>query len=351
MNIPDPAPIIDLMEGFRRSKTMFAAVSLGIFDLLAESPLDAAAVAERLGANPDATERLLEACAALNLLENHHGEFVNTPLADVYLRQSSERALTGYILYSNLALYRLWEHLEDAVREGTPRWEQTFGWPAPIFEHFFSTPETMHTFLMAMHGLGVATSPDIVRAFDLSGFHTIADLGSATGHLPIAACQAWPQMYGVVFDMAKILPVASQQIEKAGLANRITVHAGDFFTDPLPAADLYALGRVLHDWPEEKIRLLLRRIFDHLPPGGGLLIAEKLIHEDRSGPIGAHMQSLSMLVCTEGRERSLSEYRTLLLETGFTSVEGRKTGKYLDAVFACKPPARKPGTGPQALLD
>jgi acetylserotonin N-methyltransferase len=336
MSIPDPDPIIDLMEGFRRSKAMFAAVSLGVFDLLAESPLDAPAVAARLGTNPDATERLLEACAGLNLLENHDGQFANAPLGDVYLRRSSERALTGYILYSNLALYRLWEHLEDAVREGTPRWEQTFGWPAPIFEHFFSTPEMMRTFLMAMHGLGVTTSPDVVRAFDLSRFHTIADLGSATGHLPIAACQAWPQLRGIVFDMAKILPAAEEQIEKSGLSDRITVHAGDFFTDPLPAADLYALGRILHDWPEEKIRLLLGRIFDHLPPGGGLLIAEKLIYEDRSGPVGAQMQSLSMLVCTEGRERSFSEYHTLLTETGFTLVEGKRTGKYLDAILALK---------------
>ena len=83
--------------------------------------------------------------------------------------------------------------------------------------------------------------------------------------------------------MAKILPVAEEQIGKSGLTDRIGVHAGDFFTDPLPAADLYALGRVLHDWPEQTIRLLLRRIFDYLPTGGGLLIAEKLIYEDRSG--------------------------------------------------------------------
>ena len=162
------------MEGFRRSKAMFAAVSLGVFDLLAEGPLDSASVAERLRTNPRATQRLLEACAGLNLLENRDGQFVNAPLGDIYLRRSSERALTGYILYSNDALYRLWEHLDDAIREGTPRWEQTFGRPAPIFEHFFSTPETMHTFLMAMHGLGVASSPEVVRAFDLSRFRMIA---------------------------------------------------------------------------------------------------------------------------------------------------------------------------------
>jgi acetylserotonin N-methyltransferase len=336
MTIPDPAPIIDLMEGFRRSKAMFAAVGLGVFDLLGDGPLDAASVAARLDTNPGATQRLLEACTGLKLLENRDGRFSNSPLGHVYLRRSSEHALTGYILYSNDALYRLWEHLDDAIREGTPRWEQTFGWPAPIFEHFFSTPEAMRTFMMAMHGLGVESSPAVVRAFDLSRFRTIADLGAATGHLVIAACEAWPEMRGIVFDMAKILLEAEEQIEKSGLSRRIEVYAGDFFTDPLPAADLYALGRVLHDWPEETIRLLLRRIFDHLPPGGGLLIAEKQIDEDRSGPVGALMQSLNMLVCTEGRERTLSEYRKLLTDTGFDRVDGKRTGKYLDAILALK---------------
>jgi acetylserotonin O-methyltransferase len=110
--------------------------------------------------------------------------------------------------------------------------------------------------------------------------------------------------------------VAEERIEKSGLGDRIGVHAGDFFTDPLPAADLYALGRVLHDWREDTIRLLLRRIFDRL--------------------VGAQMQSLSMLVCTEGRERTFSEYRELLMEAGFTKVEGKRTGKYLDAILALK---------------
>jgi acetylserotonin N-methyltransferase len=293
-------------------------------------------IAARLNANPDAMLRLLEACVSLQLLTCSDGSFANAPVADVYLRTSSDRALTGYIQYSNDALYQMWGHLEDAVREGTPRWEQTFGWPAPIFEHFFSTPEKMRTFTLAMHGQGVSTSPDVVRAFDLSRFSTIADLGAATGHLVIAACEAWPLLQGVIFDMEKVISVAREFVAKSPARDRITLQAGDFFLDDLPRADLYALGRILHDWPETKIRLLLQRIFENLPAGGGLLIAEKHIFEDRSGPVGAYMQSLNMLVCTEGKERSVSEYAELLKQAGFSSVEGKRTGKYLDAILALK---------------
>jgi acetylserotonin N-methyltransferase len=233
-------------------------------------------------------------------------------------------------------LYQCWAHLEDAVIEGTPRWAQTFGNDKPIFEHFFSTPEKMRTFTMGMHGLGLTTSPAVVRAFDLSGFHTLADLGAATGHLVIAACEAWPDLHAVAFDLAKVLPLADEHIAASPARNRISTHPGDFFSDELPPADLYALGRILHDWGEDKIRLLLRRIFQALPPGGALLVAEKLLYEDRSGPLNAHLQALNMLIVTEGKERSLSEYTALLREAGFASIAGKHTGTYLDVILARK---------------
>ncbi len=109
--------------------------------------------------------------------------------------------------------------------------------------------------------------------------------------------------------------------------------AGDFFTDPLPDADLYSVGRILHDWSDEKIHRLLAKIFAALPEGGGLLIAEKLLTPDN---VPAHMQSLNMLVGTEGRERSAAEYEALLRAAGFSKVESRVTGAYLDAMLAIK---------------
>ena len=112
--------------------------------------------------------------------------------------------------------------------------------------------------------------------------------------------------------------------------------AGDFFEDELPEADLYYVGRILHDWTEGKIERLLGRIFERLPEGGALLIGEKLLEEDGVGPLAANMQSINMLIVTEGRERSLSEYAGLLRRAGFGEVQGRRTGAALDAILAAK---------------
>jgi acetylserotonin N-methyltransferase len=106
--------------------------------------------------------------------------------------------------------------------------------------------------------------------------------------------------------------------------------------DRLPEGDLYALGRIVHDWNEEKIVRLLRRIYDQLPPGCAVLIAEKLLEENKHGPRWAQMQNLNMLTCTEGKERTLSEYEELLRRVGFTDVFGCRTSSPLDGVLAIK---------------
>ncbi len=333
---PDPALVVELLTAFRRSKTMFAAVSLGVFDALAEGPQTLPALAEQLGANADALGRLLDACLGLGLLVRAGERYQNTPASTAYLTKTSPDRLTGYIGYSNDVMWKLWSHLEDAVREGTHRWQQAYGWEGPIFAHFFRTDEAKREFLMGMHGFGRISSPEVVAAFDLGRFKCLVDLGGATGHLAIAACQRYANLRAIVFDLPEAVPLAREIVSESRLTDRIEVQAGDFFVDPLPAADLFALGRIVHDWSEDKILRLLSRIYERLPSGGGLLIAEKLLANDRSGPTWALMQSLNMLTCTEGKERTLAEYEALLRTVGFGQVTGRPTSSPLDAVLAIK---------------
>jgi acetylserotonin O-methyltransferase len=335
-SLVDPSRVLELIEAFRRSKAMFAAVSLGVFDLLEQAPGSLATIAAELRVESDPLERLLDTCVGLKLLRRNGELYENELVASTYLCRSSQRALTGYILYSNDVLFQMWSHLEDAVREGTPRWKQTFGIEGGIFDHFFRTEEAKQTFVQGMHGLGVLSSPKVVEAFDLSRFRRLVDLGGATGHLAIAACERYAQLQAVVFDLPQVIDSARTQIRQSNVASRVEVAAGDFFRDALPEADLFAMSRIVHDWPEEKIHPLLAKIHERLPAGGGILLAEKLLRDDKTGPTSAQLQSLNMLVCTEGKERSLGEYRQLLERAGFRNVQGHVTGSPLDAILATK---------------
>ncbi len=331
----NPDNILNLIEAFRRSKVLFTAESLGVFDRLSDG-MTGDQLATVLGANQDALERLLDACAGLGLLQKQDGLYRNTPEAERFLRSDSPDTLSGYVRYSDTVLYPLWAKLKDAVLEGSNRWEQVFGGRGALFEHFYRQPETKRAFLAGMNGFGQLSSAAVVRAFDLSGFRHLVDLGGATGHLAIAACEAYPQLRATVFDLPGVIPISQEYISQSKAAERLATQAGDFFNDELPQGDLYCLGRIVHDWSEDNIILLLNRIYAALPEEGALLIAEKILDEDHLGPVNAQLQSLNMLACTDGKERSLSEYRALLHNSGFTHIEGRRTGTLVDAILAYK---------------
>jgi len=332
----DPAAILDLLVAFRKSKAMFAAVSLGVFDALEAGPKAAPRLAAELTAHPDALARLLDACVGLGLLARDGERYATTPAASAFLTAASPRRLTGYLTFTNDVLWKLWGHLEDAVRTGGPGWKVAFGWDGPVFANIFHSDAVRREFLMGMHGYGLISSPEVVAAFDLSRFRRLVDLGGATGHLAVAACRRYPALRAVVFDLPEVVPLARELVGASGVADRVEVAAGDFFADPLPPADLYALGRVLHDWSADKIAALLRKVYDALPVGGGVLVAEKLLDDDRAGPPWAQMQDLNMLLVTEGRERTLGEYAGLLRQAGFAEEDGRRTAAPVDAVLGIK---------------
>ncbi|HEY6990955.1 MAG TPA: methyltransferase [Bryobacteraceae bacterium] len=321
--------ILELMHAFRRSKILFTAVRLGIFDRLETAPATAAQLAADLNLHPGALTRLLDACIPIELLTREGDLYRNTSATSRALVTASPDSLVGYILHSDRSLYPLWGRLDDAVREGTNRWEQVFGDRGSLFDHYFRDPVSMRSFLTGMHGAGQLTSDRIVRAFDLSRFEHLIDLGGATGHLAIAACHAYPKLRATVLDLPAVEPYAREFIANAGLTDRIDFKAADFFQDDLPPADLYGLGRILHDWDDARIQTLLSKIH------GDLLVTEVLMDEDR-GPPYAMLQDLNMLVCTDGKERTASEYEHLLQLAGFQRFEFHRTNSLLDGILACR---------------
>jgi acetylserotonin O-methyltransferase len=317
--------ILELIHAFRRSKVLFTAVRLGIFDRLEIAPQTAAQLARDLDLNLGALTRLLDACRPLELLTRDGDFYRNTPDASRALVTSSPDSLVGYIVHSDRSLYPLWGKLEDAVREGTNRWSQVFGDRASLFDHYFRDPVAMRSFLTGMHGAGQLTSDRVVRAFDLSKFKHLVDLGGATGHLAIAACRAYPTLRATVLDLPSVEPYAREFISQSGVADRV-----DFLAADLPPADLYSLGRILHDWDDARIAALLPKI------RSSLLITEVLVDEDHSGPLYAMLQDLNMLVCTDGKERTASEYEHLLTAAGFANFQFHRTGSLVDALLATR---------------
>lgn len=68
-------------------------------------------------------------------------------------------------------------------------------------------------------------------------------------------------------------------------------------------------------------------------PGCAVLVAETIL--DGETPYAA-LQSLNMLVQTEGQERTKEQYADLLRQHGFGVIRAVQTSNFLDAFMACK---------------
>ncbi|XP_053296291.1 acetylserotonin O-methyltransferase [Pleuronectes platessa] len=337
-----PRKIMEYMEGFLVSKTLFTACELGVFDVLlaAERPLSVEEISQEVGASLDGTERLLAACRGLQLLNTHQDDgrvlYSNTEQARVYLTRSSPVSLFQSIQYSSKTIYFCWHYLTDAVREGSNQYEKAFGVGSKdLFEALYRCDEEMVKFMQLMNSIWNICGKDVVTAFDLSPFKVICDLGGCSGALAKQCTSAYPECTVTIFDLPKVVRTSREHfVSEADL--RISFHQGDFFKDPLPEADLYVLARILHDWTDERCIELLSRVYEACKPGGGVLLVEALLHEDGSGPLTAQLYSLNMLVQTEGRERTAAQYAALLAAAGFTDIQHRLTGKIYDAVLGHK---------------
>ncbi|XP_066476713.1 probable bifunctional dTTP/UTP pyrophosphatase/methyltransferase protein [Tiliqua scincoides] len=329
-----PSKLVQLLDGFRASKALFVACKLKVFDLLKDKgAVSAVEAAKQLNTSVCGTERLLDACTALGLLGKNHQGYINADLTNSYLVSDGEYSLHAYILHCNDHLWPLYTHLELAVKEGTSQNNRVFGKKAEdLFQDVCYQTEVKHCFMSAVHGIAKATARDIATAFDLSPFRVVCDLGGCTGALAYELVHLYPDMTVTVFDLPDVIASMSR-FQPRQNTTQVSLRSGDFFKDNIPEADLYILSQILHDCSEEKVHILLSKIFAVCKPGNALLVAETVLDEKRTSPARAVLQSLSM---TEGKQRSGLEYKQLMEKHGYSNVQTKITGNLLDVILCFK---------------
>ncbi|XP_077583685.1 putative bifunctional dTTP/UTP pyrophosphatase/methyltransferase protein [Stigmatopora nigra] len=325
----DLQKIIQLMDGFKASKALFTASKLGLFDLLKRKPgLVVDQVALELNTSLKGTERLLEACLSLKLLKTTNSKtpaYENTKLSERVLLSDAPSSLLDYLAHCDQSTWPLFNHLENAVREGVQQHHR-------VQDTVSSSQDGKLRFMKAMHSFAQVTARTVATAFDLSAFKSACDLGGCTGAMAMEFARVYPGMTLTVLDLPAVVEMSPRFIP-AGDQDRLTFVQGDFFKHPLPKADLYILSRILHDWPDDKVHLLLSRIAEVCTPGCGLLLSEIFLDEGRRGPSRGLLQALSM---SQGRQRSAHEYTLLLESHAFVASGIKRTGNLLDAMLCVK---------------
>jgi hypothetical protein len=275
----DPSPILQTAFAFWSSKVLLTAVDFGLFTKLADRRITGEELGAELGLHSRGIADFLDALVAMHFLDREGdgpaAKYSNTPEGALYLDAGSPRYVGGILVMLNARLFKFWHDLPEALRTGKPQNEIKHGQKG-VFEELYDELPRLEQFMGAMTGLSRINFEAFAAKFDFSNYKTLCDIGGATGLLSIEAARRHPHLQCISFDLPPVEPIARKHIAAAGLTARIETAAGDFFKDPLPKADLIAMGMILHDWNLEKKMHLIRAAYDALPPGGAFVAIEAL---------------------------------------------------------------------------
>jgi LSD1 subclass zinc finger protein len=194
----------------------------------------------------------------------------------------------------------------------------------PVKGHLFrSDPRLAENVLLVLHRVALQHAPTLARQLDLSGCRTLLDLGGGAGTHAMAFCQAYPALHATIYDLPETLQTTARLIKEAGLEDRITLHPGDFNTDPLGGPyDAVLMSDILHYQEPEANVALVRKVYEVLPPTGRLVIKDRFLDDDRTAPAWTAVFAVHLMVNTEkGRCYTLKETSQWLNTAGFTKIQ------------------------------
>jgi precorrin-6B methylase 2 len=304
--------VLGLIRGFQPACILAAAVDLDVFTALAGSPATAAVLAARIGADPHAAAVLLDALAALGLLTKQDDSFAVPPeVAELLTEDSPTNILPGVRHQANCL--RRWAQLARVVQTGRPA-ERT---PSVRGEQ-----ADCESFIGAMNNFSETVAPQVIGRLMPLRIQRLLDIGGASGTWTIAFLLAAPDATAVLFDLPEVVPLARERLTRAGMADRVTLVAGDYNLDPMPGGvDLAWLSAIAHQNSRQQNRALYARICAALVPQGALVIRDIVMDASRTQPPAGALFAVNMLTATEsGGTFTFDEFREDLESAGFSDV-------------------------------
>jgi hypothetical protein len=251
---------------------------------------------------------MLRLMAAHGIFQHDGPGFRHTP-ASRLLRSDHPASMRALVAMMGLPIFEAtFDRLEYSARTGSPAIEAVE--PKGFWAYLQDHPDEAGMFDEAMTAKAAAEIAAVLEAYDFTGFATIADIGGGRGHLVRRILEGAPAAHGVLFDRPQVIEALDFDHD------RLTPVAGDFFCDPLPAADAYLLMDVIHDWPDAECVTILRGIRAAAAPGAKVLVIENVLPEDGADPRGAALDII-MLAMAGGRERTAARLGELLRTCGF----------------------------------
>jgi hypothetical protein len=290
------------------------AADLDIANILDQEPLTIEQLALRTGTDTQSLFRMMRALASESIFKKtRNGLYKNTRLSRVL---ASGRGSLRYTLMQHLGNLN-WTSFNDlsySIRTGKSSFSKVYG--MKIYDYLSERPEESELFDRSMTNLSEISIEPILSSFDSGDYRVIADIGGGEGLLLASILYKNKNSRGILFDLPEGLKHSDRILEQYGVADRVQLIPGDFFTSAPAGADLYLLKNILHNWSDEECSIILRNIRKVMPPEGKILILEMILDETNHSSFGKLIDLQMLVFMDEGKERTLKDFESLLQFAG-----------------------------------
>ncbi|WP_017622411.1 methyltransferase [Nocardiopsis chromatogenes] len=312
--------LLGLVFGGWAAQVVGAAARMRVADAVGGRTRTAAELAAEYGAPQQAIDRFLRALAALGVLvEEGRGRYRLGPAGEA-LRDGPGGMRSFAQMFTDPAMLRAWERLDESVRTGDTSFETVYG--VPFFDHLKGRPDLSQLFNASMSQATADTAAALPGRFAFEGYTRVVDVGGGDGTLLAAVLAHHTGLRGTLYDSPEGAAEADRRLDEAGVAGRCDVVHGDFFASVPSGGDLYLLKSIVHDWDDDRAAAILRNCREAIAEGGRLLVVEPVL-PDRvpgDGRAGLYLSDLNMMVNVGGRERTRADFEELCARAGFSVV-------------------------------
>ncbi len=301
------------------SKSVHAAVSLGIADLLLDGEKSIESLSKITESNQDMLYRLLRALAGIGIFtEVNDKVFANTPMSETL---TENRLKYISMMFECESHNKTWDNLLLSIKNGRSSFEEVYGENA--FLWLSKHPEQAEYYYRANGTKSYIVNGTIARGFDFSKFSKITDLGGGHGELMVAITKLCPDIICVVADLPGVIKRGAQRMNEAGI-HKVLFEPCDFFKAVPSGSDLYILSNIIHDYDDEKAKIILDNLFSVTGKDLHLLVVEDIVPEGNEFSV-AKFLDLEVFLMGGGRERTLFEFQQLFSDSGLEIVNIIKT--------------------------
>ncbi|TSB18243.1 methyltransferase [Streptomyces benahoarensis] len=314
--------LTDQALGHLFSAALRTAAHHRIADHLARGPRTPEQLAEATGTHAPHLRRVLRLLASRGIFhEDSSGTYQLTPAARMLRTDVPDSLHTAVLMLTDTLFLRTSEKLEETVRDGAGPFERLFG--QPLFQYLQGDERARTLLDDGMTSLSATADEAVAAAYPFPETGTVVDVGGGRGGLLRAVLRRRPSLTGVLVDQAP--PLARHLLDSDELKGRWRTEEADFFTAVPAGGDIYVLKHVLHDWPDERCREILRTCRAAMAPGSRILIVESVLPPGNAPHFGKTMD-VAMMAVVDGRERGSEEFAALLSSGGFRLTRVLPTG-------------------------